>query len=318
MITLPKDWANSVGLEKNDTVRLQAQPDGTLSLFPKGTAPVPKRSTKVIDVTSLNDREFLHRQLVGAYIAGHATILVKSEQMMPNSAVSVVNSFVQTTIGLELIESDDSHMLIANLIEHDAIDPKKTIERMGLLVKNMVNNLYDAAFTGNLDSIRDIRSRDTEVDRIYWLTSRQCNIYQKDAAAHKMNLPLHEMSACLSLSRVLEGIGDHAVSISDCLFSIAKNGNTYVADRDAHRLGQRLNDLLSKAVKSWTEKDMILAELSIKEAEEIIKDANRMAGAAKGSNNGSALIHDVMTFSSKTISEYCKNIAEYAFDMVME
>ena len=33
MVTLPKDWANSIGLKKNDSVSLQPQPDGSLIIL---------------------------------------------------------------------------------------------------------------------------------------------------------------------------------------------------------------------------------------------------------------------------------------------
>ena len=49
MITLPKDWADTVGLKKNDTVGLQPQPDGSLVLYPRGSESTAAISTKVID-----------------------------------------------------------------------------------------------------------------------------------------------------------------------------------------------------------------------------------------------------------------------------
>ncbi|MCL1810612.1 MAG: phosphate uptake regulator PhoU [Methanomassiliicoccaceae archaeon] len=319
MITLPKDWANSVGLNKNDTIGLQAQPDGTLSLYPKGTAPMPKRSTKVIDATNAIDRGFLYRQLVGAYIAGHAMILIRSSQPMSPAVISTVTNFVQASIGLEMIEADDSHILVANLIEHDAIDPKKIIERMGLLVKGMITDLYDAAFTGNLDNIKDMRLRDTEIDRIYWLTFRQCIIYQKDASAsQKMNLPLYEMTACLSLSRVLEYIGDYMVSMSSHLFLIEGFDSADTTDKDANNYGQRVNNLLTMSIKSWIEKDITLAEQSIKEADELLEEIKRFSRSDSSGDGIFASAREVVMFSSKRISEYCKNIAEFTFNIAME
>jgi len=320
MITLPKDWANSVGLKKNDTVGIKVQPDGALSLYPKGNIPTPRRSTKIIDATDMKDREFFFRQLVGAYIAGHTTILIKSEHPMSSEVTSAVTSFVQTSIGLEMIEADESQILVANLIEHDAIDTRKIIERMGLLVKSMIWDFYGAASTGDLSSIRDMGSRDTEVDRIYWLTSRQYNIYQKDVAApHKLNLPLYEMTACLFLSRVLEGIGDHAVMMSEYLLSMGESGNGFNAsDKSMHELGQRVTDLLTKSVKSWITKDIALAEQSIREADDLLKEMNSISAANKTKAENFASINETMLFSSRRMSEYCKGIAEFAFNLAME
>jgi phosphate uptake regulator len=319
MITLPKDWANSVGLNKNDTVGLQAQPDGTLSLYPKGTAPTPKRSTKVIETSNTIERGFLYRQLLGAYIAGHSTILIRSAQPLSSTVTSTVTSFVQTSIGLEMIEADDSHILVANLIEHDAIDSKKIIERMGLLVKSMITDLYDAIFTGDYENIKEMETRDTEIDRIYWLTFRQCNIYHKDVpASQKSNLSLCEIAACLSLSRVLEGIGDYVVAMSEHLNSIARSDKTELSDVNANRLGQKMNDLLTKSVKSWIEKDILLAEQSIKEADEVLDEINGFSISGTDREGLFISAGEVMMFCSKRISEYCKNIGEFTFNLAMD
>ena len=88
MITLPKDWADTVGLKKNDTVGLQPQPDGTLVLYPGGSESTAAVSTKVIDTDSIVDRDFLYRQLVGAYIAGHDIIELRSSGEISSMAAS--------------------------------------------------------------------------------------------------------------------------------------------------------------------------------------------------------------------------------------
>lgn len=239
---------------------------------------------------------------------------------MSQEVTSAVTSFVQTSIGLEMIEADESQILVANLIEHDAIDTRKIIERMGLLVKSMIWDFYVAASTGDLNSIKDMDSRDTEVDRIYWLTSRQYNIYQKDVAApHKMSLPLYEMTACLFLSRVLEGIGDHAVSMSECLIAMGGcNGGHPAPDKNIHNLGQKVTDLLTKSVKSWITKDIMLAEQAIREAEELNKemDVIALSNATKGDSFVS--INETLLFSSRRMNELCKGIAEFAFNLAME
>ncbi|MCL2296392.1 MAG: AbrB/MazE/SpoVT family DNA-binding domain-containing protein [Methanomassiliicoccaceae archaeon] len=316
MITLPKDWANSVGLKKNDTVGIKVQSDGALSLYPKGVFPTPKRSTKIIDATNIKDHDFFFRQLVGAYIAGHTTILIKSSRPMTSEITSTVTHFVQTSIGLEMIEADESQILVANLIEHDAIDTKKIIERMGMLVKNMIWDLYGAASTGNLKSISDMASRDTEIDRIYWLTSRQYNIYQKDVVVqYKNGLPLYEMTACLFLSRILEGVGDHAVAMSIFLASMGE----LKADKGVYELGEKVTTLLMNSVKSWTTRDLALAEQCLKEANEISRRMDKASSVNKPVEDERLLsTREAMLFSTRRMSDYCKSIAEFAFNMAME
>jgi phosphate uptake regulator len=320
MITLPKDWANSVGLNKNDTVGVQAHPDGSLSLYPKGSAPAPKRCTKVIDVSKTKDRGFLNRQLIGAYVAGHTSILVTSDQSMPTSVSAAIANFVQTAIGLEIIEADDTHMLISDLLEHKAIDPKKTIERMRLLVRGMIRDVFDAAYTGNLDGITDMKSRDTEIDRIYWLTSRQCNIVQKDlAASNRMSLPLFEMTACLALTRILEVIGDHVIIVASYLNRLNEGeGTCSRIDKETYDFGMKAVDIMANAVKSWVDRDMVLADKTVKDADEMIAIACKASKSVAVTECISVSAKDLMLFSARRMCEYSKLISETTFDVAME
>jgi phosphate uptake regulator len=319
MITLPKDWANSVGLKKNDTVGLQAQPDGSLTLYPKGTAPSPKRSTKVIDATDIKDRGLLYRQLVAAYIAGHSSILIKSEQPLSSTITSAVTSFVQTSIGIETLEADETHILVADLIEHEVIDLKRTIERMKLLIRGMIRDLFDASFAGNLDNIKDMKSRDTEIDRIYWLASRHCNIYQKDyAMSNKMGMSMSDMTASLSLCRVLEDIGDQVNTISKYLMMIAARDGGFETNKDAGRIGDKVINLFTNAMKSWADKDLALAEQTISEINTVIGDVNQSNKTNITTDYAPAYPIGVILVGSKMLLENCKIIAEYALNLAME
>lgn len=316
MITLPKEWANSVELKKNDTVGVRAQPDGTLLLFPKNSIPSPKRSTKVIDASDMRDHALFYRQLVGAYIAGHSMLLIKSVQPMPQELVSVVTNFVQTAIGLEMIEADDSHILIANLIEHDALDPMKTVERMASLVKDMMSNLYEAAFTGDHEKINNMASKDTEVDRIFWLISRQHDIFSKDGAVSADKFSMNEMDHYLFISRILEGIGDTVVNMSECLTSVEKRKDAGDVDKNARRSGQSMIEILSKTMKGWADKDIMLANQAMEEAEKIIGDADK--ALFKTNRTAASPISEIISFVSRRIAEYCRTIDEFTFNLAMK
>jgi phosphate uptake regulator len=319
MITLPKEWGNSVGLKKNDSVGLQAQPDGSLTLYPTGSAPEIKRTTKVIDATNIKTRGFLYRQLVGAYIAGHMTIVVTSDPPMPSVVTTASSSFVQTAIGLETIEADDSHILISDLMEQSAVNTKKIVEKMRLLVKGMIHDMYDAAFTGDVDSLRDMNFRYAEINRVHGLIARQCNIAMKDAtASRKMNVPLYELSSCLSLSRVLVSIGNHAISTSNYLVLISDVGDLRRVDECIYKTGEGISEILTNSIESWINKDIVLAEQMISDIDGVISSINDKVVSNIKAHNASEYVREIVLFSSKRIMENCRIITELAFNRAMD
>ena len=47
MITLPKDWVESVGLRKNDPVNVQVQSDRSLSVYPSSPSPAGRWTRRI-------------------------------------------------------------------------------------------------------------------------------------------------------------------------------------------------------------------------------------------------------------------------------
>ncbi|MCL2147784.1 MAG: hypothetical protein FWH47_00360 [Methanomassiliicoccaceae archaeon] len=247
-------------------------------------------------------------------------MLITTEHPIPNAVSGAIANFVQTAIGLEIIEADDTHVLISDLLEHKAIEPKKTVERMRLLIKGMMNDLYEAAYTGNLDGIDDMKLRDTEIDRIHWLISRQCNICQKNlSTTSRMNIPLSELTATLSLTRVMEAVGDHIIIVSKYLRKMMEAEGTFAkVDKETHECSTKAIELFTNSVKSWVEKDMILADKVVKDSDSMIELATRVSKSPVVVDCLSVSPRELILFSTKRIAEYCKAIAETAFNVAMD
>lgn len=319
MVTLPKEWAESVKLKKNDPVSMCVLPDGSLVLFPNGMSSDLKYTTREINADDIKDRDFLYRQMVGAYIAGHRRIRVSSESVLKSSAVDAVTSFTQTAIGLEIVEEDDDYILIEDLINHSEIRPSKSIERMKVLVRNMIADVFESAFTGDLGPISNMDARDVEIDRIHWLISRQCSIHQKDVTlTRKVNMTLGEVTRCLSVSRIMERIGDHTVLVSKNLLELKSEGGTDSLDDDLRSVGTEMLKLFNDSVASWTDKDMDLAENCIKSGKMLAENIKTMFKIDAESDIGLVSATNLIAESSKRIAEYCVDISELTINAAMD
>jgi phosphate uptake regulator len=278
-----------------------------------------KRSTKVIDATKIKSRGLLYRQLVGAYIAGHSAILIKSEQPLSSIVKTTVANFVQASIGFETVEADDTHMLILDVMEHDMTDLKRRVERIRLLIREMLLDIYKASSTGNLDDIKDMKTRDTEIDRIYWLTYRQCNICQKDISmSHRTGLPVHELTACLCLCEVLETMSDHVCKVAEYLLMMGDREGEFETNEESNEVGQKVVNLLTESVKSWVDRDTVLAEKCIREANEMIRGICKISRSNIASNFAPAYAKGVMMIGTKIMLEFCRSIAECTFNASMD
>jgi len=315
MITLPKEWADSAGLKKNEMIGTEVQSDGTLLLVPKDIQR-EERSSKVIIADNVNG-ETLYRRLVGAYISGHGSVEVRATNLN-NEVYNSTLSFTQATIGMEVIEEDDEHILIKDLMDHAEIRPSKNIERMGVIVHRMVSDVFEFMTSRNTALLEGMESRDQEIDRIYWLISRQSNIYQKTPALCKRTgLELYKLTRHQLVGRIIERIGDHIVLVSDDMLALHRHNKHERADKVLFDIGKGIMELFSVTLSGWMKQDRDIAEESIGKSKELIRKIKKTF-EVKESDHDVENSMNLFAGSSKRIAEYCIDISELTINASMD
>jgi phosphate uptake regulator len=215
VVTLPKDWAESQKIAKNDPVGLIVQPDGTL-LITKQITEEPVQRVKEIDSTAISDPAFLFRMLIGAYITGFTVIRITTKVRFPPFVRTVVRDFTQMTIGQEVVEETESVITIKDLLNPSEMPYDNTIKRMFVIIKTMHEDAMTALETHNRSLAMDVIKRDTDADRLNWLIARQTNmILQNASLSRKMGISQNMAMNYYQLSRIIERVGDHAVRIAE-------------------------------------------------------------------------------------------------------
>ena len=318
MVTLPKEWAETVGIRKNASVGLQPQSDGSLVIYPENSGTVQTQSTKVIDVTDMEDMTLFYRQLIGAYIAGHGTIEIRSDTCIQTAVTSVASNFVQIAIGLEILEEDDTHIIIKDLINQDELKPIKSVERMKILVRNMLNDVLNALDRKDPKYLEDMDNRDREVDRLNWLIARQVNIHQKDVTiSRRQGVDLLTISRCGTVSKTLERIGDHAIVLTNNLRPLIDDDSTNLVDSEIVATGRNVVTLFSESIATWISKDMSAANECIMKGEELVSKAISISRMSENLSGKGSIAARIIAESVKRIAEYSMDISEMAINAAM-
>ena len=217
IITLPKTWVKSYGINKNSTLGVIAQEDGSLLISPNITEePISKE--KSFDVDKIEDPTFLIRNLIGAYIAGYTLIRIKSGDKVPPFIRTGVRKFTQMTIGQEVVEETNNCILIKDLINPSEMPFNNTIKRMHIIVRSMHEDAITALRNKDKALAQDVVSRDNDVDRLHWLVARQHNMVSRDVKLAKKMGTYGTIVNYFLISKILERIGDHAVRIANNVF----------------------------------------------------------------------------------------------------
>jgi len=308
VVTLPKDWAESQKIKKNDPVGLTVQPDGTL-LVTKRITEEPLQRVKEIDCSAVADPAFLFRLLIGTYITGFTMIRLTTKQRFPPFVRTVVRDFTQMTIGQEVVEETETVIAIKDLLNPSEMPFDNTIKRMFVIVKNMHEDAITALETHNKTLAMDVVNRDMDADRLNWLIARQTNMLLQNASlSRKMEISPGLAMHYYMLSRIIERVGDHAVRIAEHSVPIIdvdfdKKFMNAIKKSSAMSL-----EIFDRSIVSFFNADM-------KEAHRNIESITALENICGDINNMVLKQDSLVALNIAYISESIRRAGEYAGDI---
>jgi phosphate uptake regulator len=210
VVSLPKKWVNSIQIKNGDSVAMIPLPDGTMLINPKLKRSEKEQSKKVVPVDS-GDREQLFRKFIGAYLAGYNVIEFRLSGPGSKEIRQEIHELSHRVIGPQLIEETAGTMTMRDLLDSSDFSLLKGVRRMYMITRDMHLGAVNLLRVHNLEAANDIRQRDQEVDKLYWMIAKQYNLIVKDVFfADKMALQPLEAQGFLLVARTLERIADHS------------------------------------------------------------------------------------------------------------
>jgi len=141
---------------------------------------------------------------------------------------------------------------------------KSRLNKMIELVSNQLELAFKAYFSGNEDLIDDVLKYEEQVDVIDNKIDKRC--HELFALGQPVAKDLRFIISSLKISDELERIGDISVSIVNQVESV-QNVMNMVKDLKVEEYAYEAKDIILKAIKSFNESDITVAE-------EIIKNKN--------------------------------------------
>ena len=308
-VTLPKRWAEGVGITTGSEIHLIPNDSGALLLAPDSIF-AANRCT--ID---LQEWEFdrLQREVIARYIAGFDVISVRGERIRPEQR-RMVREISQRLVGLEIFEETQQLMVLHSLVNIKDFPVHKTVGRVFDITKAMLADAVTAFCDHDAELAHDVMERDRDVDRLVLLVARQFSLLLRDlmteedcALSRPQFMHYHEVAD------QLERVADHAAKISEA--ALALDGPVVEGvSAEIKARSKDSNEVLNLAVRSFVEQDTDLANqvLEMREQEGQLFAITRRIASEKQPDAASPI--SIALDSLLRIAEYGLNIAENALD----
>lgn len=251
LVTLPKEWADRVGVAQGTEVVLIPNESGAMLLVPPG---VKDRNRCTLTLTG-KDRVHLGREIIARYIAGYDVIEVIGSRIGPESR-RAVREIAQSLVGVEVLgETQGAVALhcVANVQDFPApVTVRRILEIAGAMWDDAVT-----AFLGRDEELaQDVEERDGDVDRLVLLVARQFGLLLRDLIVEEeVGLSRFQFLHYHTVADQLERVADHAVKVSRAARALASPLPARWADR-IRRAAAASQDVVREAVGAFTERSV--------------------------------------------------------------
>jgi phosphate uptake regulator len=180
------------------------------------------------------------------------------------------------------------------------------------LVLSMLEDSMIALRDHNVEIADDIIQRDDEVDRFYFLSTRQLNATFKDIELFE-KIGIKHLQECLGyrlMTKIVERIGDHAVKIA---INVQKMNSTVNHENPIFKMAELSSKVFESTRNLMTEEDLQTINKIVVEAKNVSQLGFSLESREIGEQDNVEI--SMVLESLRRIAEYSGDIAEVAINI---
>ena len=308
-VTLPKEWADGVGIKPGAYVTLMPNDSGTLLLVPESLSQVNRCTIELQDW----DFDRFQREIISRYIVGYDIIEIRRDRIRPEQR-RMMREIAQGLVGLEIFDETQEAVLLQAMVNVRDFPVQRTLSRIFDITHAMLSDAVSAFGAHDEDLARDVLERDGDIDRLVLLVARQFSLLLRDLLLEEdVGLSRLEFQHFHNVADQLERVADHAGKISEATLALSSAVQKDVAEEIEHRARDSIS-VLGRAVQAFESRNLDLANqvLQDKEHAEQLFQVTRRTAAEKQPDAAPSI--SIVVDSLLRIREYAFNIAETALD----
>ncbi|MBI4146161.1 phosphate uptake regulator PhoU [Candidatus Woesearchaeota archaeon] len=271
-ISLPKEWLDRHKLKKGDLVYLHERGDKELVVTPE-SKPDEQAPAKEI-VIPVDDKEMstIGREITSAYINNYNTIVLSGDSITEKT--KDIRKMLHDFVALEVADQTNKSIIAKDLLNLKEISVDKTLRRMDMLVRSMIQDSVAALDDPSL--AQSVQVRDYEVNRAYFLLLRLLkSAFSNKQIADLFQLTNEKVLSYYYLTINLENFADAAKQLVEYLAKEKKK------DKLKTVFG-RVEKSYVDVMKAYFTKDKKLADAVALDREALLKEAGELpAGVAE-------------------------------------
>ncbi|ELZ81038.1 transcriptional regulator [Haloferax elongans ATCC BAA-1513] len=260
-VSLPRDWADSVGISAGAVVDLHTHIDGLLVIQPPESELDTVAAVEI--QTECGDTAHLEQTLRAAYAAGPSEVVLTGSSEFTGSQKQVIRSVVRNLVGVTIVEESVSHVVVRNVLDSTEVSVRQSIRQLQFVALSM-HREATTALTSDAPAVGGA-DQDDRADRLYAMVERHfTRSLERLDEVDALGETRRELFRLHETARELERIADHAERIADVATAVDKSLADPLAE-DVSAVAERARDAVESAV------DAVFDDGSIEDAQSVFE-----------------------------------------------
>ena len=219
VVTLPKDWTNMNKLQGGDEVSLKIQGDGSLVIHPEFDF-IEKENEVVLPINVNEDVKMIQRRIIGCYLNGYDTIVLKSGKNFSREQQDGIRSIVKS-LYMRIYESHANQVTLQAFMDESLASVTSGIERMHIITSSMAKDVILSMKTWDTDLANSVISLEEDVDQfMFFLTRLLRTAVNNPSLASKLQVSMSDCFDYHLLVNRIEYVADSLTNISNSVIML--------------------------------------------------------------------------------------------------
>ena len=308
-VSLPKDWANDVGLRRGDIITFKREENRALTIFP-GIEPEEKEILiSTINADLCNEPDVLTRIITGSYVLGCDTVQVTSEKELKQTHLEEIHNTTRRLTGINIVEQTADQVTIQSFLDPNKFPVEGLIRRLHIIASSMQITATRSLFENKPELTKEVLRMEEEADRIYWLILRQLILTQRD-----IEKPRRDIVGNRVIAKHIEAIADYAQNIASGVMQIKDTNYSSYSEvlEELSKLNEMVQAISNKTAEALIKRNIKLANDVIETTKLVVEKERILTGdiITKVTDVNIATTLRSIIWSLRQISRYSKEIAE--------
>jgi len=309
VVSLPKTWIDSNGLEKGDLLSLEVQGDLSLLVQPALRVKDEGRRIKVeLDDSASSDSIF--RIVIGCYLNGYNDIILNSTNIFSVTQQQAIRDVVKS-LYLRILSSNASSVTLQTLMNESMANLFNGLERMHLITLSMCNDILKAMKNWDLELARSVVALEEDVDQFMFYLIRLIRSAAYDPAlANRLEIDMLDCLDYQTLVYLIERVADNVHNAAYSLVQVEE-----YKDSVPSGLWDKLIQITEASFRAYETSIEVFRERSVELCDMIIDEQYKLSRLARSITPFDISVSEPFFYPLFVIRDSVIRIGGYASDV---